>query len=154
MSAIADALDALVATWQALDLNLTIDGTVTPVQVCDGPPWDPGVDFLAIGWDRTGQPGVVGDGASEDLGGDRERETFDVSCLLAAWFGGPGRDVSAVRRAQLDALKQLRAALDTLVANRTVAEAEVTTRELTFTEAESGVASDLRFDVHITAYGV
>lgn len=153
MSAIPDVLDALVAAWQAADVTLTINGDTQMLQVVDGPVWDAQTDFLAVGWDRSGQPGVVGDGDTEDLAGDREAETFDVSCLLSAWYGGP-RDLSAVRRAQFDAFNALRAALAPLTAIGGPADTvTIRNRELTTALVEGGVVSDLRFDVRVTAFG-
>ena len=157
MSAIPDVMDALVSTWQALGLTLTVNGNTQPVLIVDGPPYDitGTVDFIAVGWERSPQAtGVTGDGTTEDLDGEREAEVFNVSCLFAAWFGGTTRPVSAVRRAQFDALKTVRASLGGVVASGVCDTATLRGRDWAVAELEGGVASDVPFDIQVTAYGL
>lgn len=142
-SAVPDALAALTALWAGLN--------IATLQVGDGPIYDPEIDFLAVGWDRSEQPSVIAQAANNDAGAMSTAEQFDVSCLLSMWAGNS--DVPTIRDAIFDVFAALKAAL---AADRQlgglVDSTWITTYDYTPDAGEAGDQVDLRFTVHVGAF--
>lgn len=145
-STVSDALAGLTATWT---------GVVSGLQVSDGPFYDPGVNFLAVGWPgaNTGIPGVVAERAQADAGRARDSEDFDIACVLA-FHVGDASQVATLRGQMFAALDLLDAALkaNSQLGVTGVGRADLGTYALEQSINETGSYLLLRLTVHVTAW--
>lgn len=141
-TAVADATDALIDLWTAAN--------IAGLQIVDGAPYDVQGSFLAVGWTRDGQPGTTGLFSQFTAALSREREQFDVNCLLSLWLGD--QSMRVVRRNIVTTLQQLESVV---AANRTlngaVMLARFTNYGVTTDVGETGGFVDHRFTVHCDA---
>lgn len=139
---VPDALAALV--------DLFAGANITGLTVVDGPPYDVPNNFLAVGWDRSGNPAVTGIAAHFTAGGARGQEAFEVSCLLSLALGNT--DMRALRQ-QIFTTYNTLAGL--LVNDRrlggVVLEAWISAYDLIPAVGETGDDVDFRFTVRCTA---
>lgn len=139
---IPDVLDHLVDLWTGLNL--------AGLQVVDGAPYDVTGDFLAVGWDRSDQPSVTWASQHFAAGGQRGRQTLEVSNLLSLSLGD--QDLRAVRRQIFTTFDSLDAAV---AADRKLGglalEAWATAGDMTADVEETGDSVEFRFTVQINA---
>lgn len=146
-STVPTVLGALIDLWDGLRLTAGSQ----PLQVEDGPVYDPKPAFLAVGWDRTDQPAIIAAASSVDLGLSNDAESYDVSNLLSLFVGNS--DLRTIREQLFATFTQIRAALITDPTLGGVCEfAEVTDFDYIPDEGETGDLVEVRFTVHVEAY--
>lgn len=120
------------------------------VYVVKGPAFDPPPNFLAVGWDRSDQPGITASNENADASGMRGVETFDVSSLLSYSYDANNIDTALdLIMATFEALTGALAVDRTL--GGAVMNARISEYELTPILTEMGAVMDLRFTTHVQA---
>jgi hypothetical protein len=141
-STVPAALDALVATFT----------TALPgLQVTDGPDYDPRNAFLAVGWHSNDEPAVTLAQSIADAGRSRDREDYDVSCLLSWHVGNAG--VSSARTELFQAFETVCSAVaadGTL--GGSVHRARMSEHAYFPLIDEGGVTVSIRFTVNVVAW--
>lgn len=138
------ALTALVDVFTAANvLNVTVIDT--------GPPIDPGLNWLCVGFSRPDQPGVTVSSSEADAGAVSSLEEYDISNTLAFWLGD---STAALTRAPL--LSAFEAYRNALRLNRTlggvVMRAYIDAFDLVQDPSTLGNAAAIHFNVHVEAF--
>lgn len=131
-------------------LKNTFKAAAATLYVVVGPVYDPPADFLAVGWDRSDQPGVSAVVELADYAQSQDLETYDVSCLLS--FSYDSDEVETVLEQLFVVLESLIAALraDHTLGGRVLL-AKVVDYDWTPHLTEVGTLADIRFSTRITA---
>lgn len=137
--------------WPAL-VTLFDGAGVAGLQVGRGGLYDPGVNYLAVGWNGGEAAPLAGSRQLADYGASQDAESFDVTCLLSFWRGDA--DEETVTDALLDAFDLLDAALktDPRLGVAAVTRAAITEWDLTPDLDETGDEAAMRFVVTVTAF--
>lgn len=145
VSTIPACLDALMATARR---------ALPGVQVTDGQPYeDIADDLVMIAF--TGEPGeqaVTSSRSQQQATTAPDRESYDVTCLAAAW-GGHGDDPRPVRLMAYGFVDAIAAGLakdGTL--GGVVGRSRISTEAFAQVQTDHGAAAVVRFTVHVEAF--
>jgi hypothetical protein len=135
-------LSALVAAFKT--------AAPTGCDVVYGFPYDVDTFWVAVGWDRTDQPGVLATVTDTAAGGRRGLEQYDVTCLLSLAHGD--QDPPTVVGELFAAYEAFAAAIvATPTLGGAVMRAWPASYDLIPNETETGDSAELRFTVHCEA---
>jgi hypothetical protein len=140
-STIPAALAALVTT---------LDAALPTVQITDGPSYDATVNYLTVGWEDENTPAVQAVRDPADAGQSRNREEYEVACLLSQHTGTTVRLAREAVFAQFDLIDAALHADKTL--GGVVARAWVSAYDLLPALTEGGATASLRFTVTVLAW--
>jgi hypothetical protein len=138
-----------------LDVLVAAAGRALPgVQVVDGQPYeDIDDDLVMIGF--TGEPGEVAvavNRSQQQAATAPDRESYDVTCLAAAW-GGDGENPAPVRNRAYGFVNALAAELASdPTLGGVVGRSRISTDAFAQAQTTKGATAVVRFVVHIEAF--
>lgn len=143
----------LISTVPAvLDALVALTARVAPgVQVIDSQPLEVEQDFIAIGFDEDGADAVEVVQTTGQLKGPRDREQYNVACLISAWSGDtdpkPVRDRAFELAGLLNGGLKADPRLGGLVMN-----VRLSLTALSQTQDEKGATATLRVSLRVDAF--
>jgi hypothetical protein len=137
------------AALAALTTTLTA-ALPTTLQITDGPVYDAQVAHLAIGWEDDNTPAVVAVRDPADAAAARNREEYEIACLLSNHTGTTPR---LAREALFAQFELIDAAIHAdMNLGGAVSRAWVSAYELVPALTEGGATASLRFTVTALAW--
>lgn len=136
----------------ALDGLKAIGSRVLPgVELTIGPNYDPGGDYLCIGWVDEHNPGVTVQSRISDAGLSQEAQDYDIHCAIAVHRGNEQITQAIAEAYAYYNAMDLAIRLDPRLAN-SVARATVGHSNLLLSNTEKGRMAALRFAVTVRTW--